>query len=165
MSSVTATDAGLTVRPATTEDLPLVADLFLAARAAAVPGMPPLIHEPDDVRAFFGRFDLTAADREFWVAEDARGIVAFAEVKGGWLDDLYVRPDRQGEGIGSVLLDLVKSLRPEGFSLWVFESNTPAREFYARHGLVERERTDGSGNEEQAPDIRMEWPGLTAPAS
>ena len=37
--------------------------------------------------------------------------------------------------------------------------NEPARAFYARHGLVELERTDGSANEEQAPDIRMAWPG------
>jgi GNAT superfamily N-acetyltransferase len=139
----------------------VVADIFLAARAAAFPAMPPLIHPPDDVRAFFGRFDLTAPDREFWVAEDGRGIVGFAEVKGDWLDDLYVRPDAQGEGIGSVLLDLVKSLRPGGFSLWVFESNAPARAFYATYDLVERERTDGSGNEEKSPDIRMEWPGQT----
>ena len=37
--------------------------------------------------------------------------------------------------------------------------NAPARGFYARRGLVELERTDGSGNEERAPDVRMAWPG------
>ena len=46
---------------------------------------------------------------------------------------------------------------PGGFCLWVFETNTPARGFYARHGLVELERTDGAGNEEKQPDIRMAW--------
>ena len=56
-----------------------------------------------------------------------------------------------------MLLDLVKAMRPGGFSLWVFESNTPAQAFYTRHGLVEREHTDGSGNEEREPDLRMEW--------
>ncbi len=76
-----------------------------------------------------------------------------------WLDHLFVRPDAKGEGIGSMLLDLVKGLRPHGFCLWVFESNTPARAFYGHRGLVELERTDGSGNEEKAPDIRMAWPG------
>jgi chorismate mutase len=35
----------------------------------------------------------------------------------------------------------------------------PAREFYARHGLVELERTDGSANEERQPDVKMVWPG------
>jgi chorismate mutase len=42
----------------------------------------------------------------------------------------------------------------------VFEMNEPARRFYAHHGLVELERTDGSANEEKKPDIRMAWPGL-----
>jgi chorismate mutase len=58
-----------------------------------------------------------------------------------------------------MLLDVVKSLRPDGFCLWVFESNAPARRFYARRGLVELERTDGSANEERSPDVRLAWPG------
>ncbi len=148
---------GLTIRPATREDLPAIADVFIATRAAAVPAMPPSIHPPHEVHAFYDAVDPVAGPREPWVAEDRRGVVAFAELTGDWLDALYVLPEAQGEGIGAALLDLAKSLRPGGFSLWVFESNTPARAFYARQGLVERERTDGSGNEEQAPDIRMEW--------
>jgi chorismate mutase len=70
---------------------------------------------------------------------------------------LYVDPGHQGEGIGSVLVDLAKSLRPDGLRLWVFQSNLGARRLYARHGFVEVEETDGSTNEEQAPDVRMEW--------
>ena len=50
-------------------------------------------------------------------------------------------------------------MRPDGFGLWVFEINGPARDFYGRHGFVELERTDGSANEEQSPDIKMVWPG------
>jgi chorismate mutase len=42
----------------------------------------------------------------------------------------------------------------------VFEMNTPARAFYERHGLLELERTDGRGNEEKCPDIKMAWPGV-----
>jgi chorismate mutase len=76
-----------------------------------------------------------------------------------WLDHLFVEPERQSAGVGGALLDVVKGLRPDGFCLWVFESNLPARTFYARRGLVELERTDGSGNEEKAPDVRMAWPG------
>lgn len=147
------------LRPATAADLPPMAEVFLAARAAAVPAMPPSVHPPADVRSYFLGLDLAAPGREAWVAEDDRGLVGFAKVTADWLDDLYVLPDAQGQGIGTALLDLVKALRPGGFALWVFESNAPARSFYARHGLVERERTDGGGNEERAPDIRMEWPG------
>jgi GNAT superfamily N-acetyltransferase len=157
---VTATD-GLTIRPATRTDLAAIADVFITTRAAAVPAMPPSIHPPDAVRRFYTTFDLAAGPREAWVAEDERGIVAFAMVDADWLDALYVLPDAQGEGIGAALLDLVKSLRPGGFSLWVFESNAPARAFYARHGLVEREHTDGSGNEEKSPDLRMGWAPVT----
>jgi chorismate mutase len=70
-----------------------------------------------------------------------------------------VLPERAGQGVGSALLDVVKSLLPRGFGLWVFLSNEPARRFYRRHGLVELETTDGSGNEEGAPDLRMVWEG------
>jgi chorismate mutase len=58
-----------------------------------------------------------------------------------------------------MLLDLVKSRRPDGFGLWVFASNAPARAFYLRHGLIELETTDGRDNQEHAPDVRMVWPG------
>jgi chorismate mutase len=58
-----------------------------------------------------------------------------------------------------VLLDLAKSLRPDGFSLWVFETNVGAQRFYGRHGQVPVRRTDGSDNEEKAPDIEMAWWG------
>jgi chorismate mutase len=54
---------------------------------------------------------------------------------------------------------VVKAQRPDGFCLWVFESNEPARGFYRRHGLVELEHTDGSANDEKAPDLKMAWPG------
>jgi chorismate mutase len=76
-----------------------------------------------------------------------------------WLEDLYVDRSAQRAGVGGALLDVVKAQRPGGFCLWVFESNEPARAFYRARGLVDLERTDGAGNEEKAPDIRMAWPG------
>ena len=91
------------------------------------------------------------------MAEVDGEVVGYVRLTPTWLDDLYVAPQHVGQGIGSVLLDVAKSVRPDGFSLWVFETNTPARAFYRRHGLVEREHTDGSDNEERAPDLRMSW--------
>lgn len=150
----------LVLRPAVPDDLPAVAEVFLRARAAAVPDMPPLVHGDDDVRAHVGRIDLDEPHRTMWVAQTPEGVsVAFAELRGDWLDDLYVDPDHQGHGVGGALLDLAKAERPDGFCLWVFESNLPARRFYQRQGLVTLDRTDGSGNEERAPDVRMAWPG------
>lgn len=148
----------LVLRPALSDDLRRVGELFWRTRAAAVPAMPPVVHERDDVLAFFAGFDL--AERDVWLAEGPTGdLRGFVELKGDWLDDLYVDPAHQGDGVGSALLELAMSLRPGGFELWVFASNAPARAFYARHGLIELETTDGSGNEEGSPDIRLAWPG------
>ncbi len=144
------------LRPATPEDLASVVEVHLTSRKAAVPSMPPMVHPDDDATAYLrGRM----ADAETWVAEVDGRVVGYALVDGDWLDHLYVLPRRAGQGIGSALLDLVRSLRPHGFALWVFESNEPARAFYARHGLVELETTDGSGNDEGVPDVRMAWLG------
>ena len=149
------TPTDLSLRQADDDDLPVVAELYLAARRAAP--MPPSVHSDADVRAWVTSWDLTA--REVWLAEAEGAPAGFANLTSTWLDGLYVAPDRQGRGAGSSLVDLAKTLRPAGIGLWVFEVNEPARAFYRRHGFVELERTDGSANEERAPDIRMVWPG------
>lgn len=153
------THTDLTVRRAGPEDAEAIADLYSAARVAAVPQMPPAVHTNAEDRQWMAE-QLARDDHEAWVASFPDGrIVGYALFTQAWLDHLFLDPEHLGAGIGSVLLDLVKSLRPDGFSLWVFESNTGARRFYARHGLVELEGTDGWGNEERAPDVRMAWPG------
>ncbi len=153
----------LALRPAAAEDSAALADLFLAARESAYPAMPRPVHPPERVRAWFrGWYDVEpgfAPAREAWLAERDGQLLGYLVLEGQWLDSLYVRPDLTGQGVGAALLDLAKGLRPDGFALWVFESNTGARRFYLRHGLWELEHTDGAGNEEGAPDLRMAWPG------
>jgi GNAT superfamily N-acetyltransferase len=144
----------LVLRPAEPADVADLVAVHVAARAAAP--MPANIHPDTEIHDFLaGRLGRD----EVWVAELDGAVAAYARFTKTWLDDLYVRPAHQGAGLGSALLSLVKSLRPDGFGLWVFESNEPARGFYARHGLVEAERTDGSANEERCPDVRMAWSG------
>ena len=147
----------LSLRPGVADDAEALAGLFIAARGAAFPDMPKSIHTTAEIRAWFG--ELFDTDREVWVAEQDDAVAGYLILDPEWLDSLYVRPDLTGQGIGSVLIDLAKSLRPAGFALWVFESNARAKAFYGRHGFFAAERTDGSGNEEKAPDIRMVWPG------
>jgi GNAT superfamily N-acetyltransferase/chorismate mutase len=149
--------AEVILRPATVQDLPVLADVHLASRLGAGDAFPPGVHSDADVRAWVGSWDLTTYD--VWLARLADRVVGYARCTPTWLDDLYVLPDVQGHGVGSTLLDLVKAERPDGFGLWVFESNVAAREFYARHGFVALERTDGSANEERSPDLKLVWPG------
>jgi chorismate mutase/ribosomal protein S18 acetylase RimI-like enzyme len=152
------TDGSLRLRRARPEESEALAALYGAARRAAAPAMPPARHSPEEDRGWFAA-RLRDGEHETWVAEDDGELLGYALVAATWLDHLFVAPGRQSEGIGGSLLELVKSIRPDGFCLWVFETNVRARAFYAGHGLVELERTDGSGNEEKAPDVRMAWPG------
>jgi len=156
----TDTDRDLTLRPALAEDLGEVAELYIATRRDALGSMPAPVHSDAEIREWFAALP---SSKEIWLAESSGpaggDLLGFAVLDRGWLDSLYVGPQHQARGIGSALLDLVKSLRPGGFALWVFASNTRGRGFYHRHGLVELEHTDGSANEERSPDVRMAWPG------
>lgn len=95
---------------------------------------------------------------ECWLAERAPDtVVALMVLDADWIDQLYVEPELTGAGIGSELIAVAKRERPGGLRLWTFVSNEGAQRFYLRHGFREVERTDGSGNEERAPDIRFAW--------
>jgi chorismate mutase len=147
----------LTLRAAVGDDADRLAEIHVRSRDAAFPAMPRGVHPPDEVRDWVRGWDLDAWD--VWVAEVGDRPVGYGVLADAWLHSLYVVPEHAGQGVGSALLDLAKSLRPDGFCLWVFESNTPARQFSGRRGLVSLERTDGAANEERAPDVRMAWPG------
>ena len=147
----------LELRAATAADLPAIAEVHLAARSAAGSAFPPGVHEDAEVRAWVSGWDLAAHD--VWVAARGGRVLGYTRSTPTWLDDLYVRPDAQGQGVGTALLERVLATHPDGVGLWVFESNEPARSFYARHGFIALERTDGSANEERSPDIKLVWPG------
>ena len=149
----------LTLRPATVEDAEPLATLLLTAREAAYPAMPRPIHPDLEVRQWFrARFD--APGTEVWMAERDGAPVGLLLLEDAWVHSLYVDPALVGRGIGSALLDLAKSLRPDGLGLWVFVSNDGAQRFYARAGFGEVRRTDGSDNEERAAGRRD---GLAGP--
>ena len=148
--------ADLTLRPAGAEDAEALATLFLEAREAAYPSIPPLVHPPDDVRRWL-RSRLDADEVELWLAERDAVPVALMLLEDAWLHSLYVAPGLTGQGIGALLLDLAKTRRPEGLGLWVFETNVEAQRFYRRHGFRVVRRTDGTENEERQPDLEMAW--------
>lgn len=139
------------------DDAAEVAALFARSRAAGLPWLPVLHTPEEDVAYFAGQLRDGVG---LGVAADGvgPGLRGFAVVRPGWLDHLYVDADCRGGGIGSALLDAARSASPGELHLWVFARNTRALAFYARHGAVEVERTDGRDNEEHEPDVRLVLP-------
>jgi GNAT superfamily N-acetyltransferase len=142
------------LRRARPDDAPAVAEVFLAARASAMPYLPEL-HTREEIRAWFR--DVVLTDLEVVVALVDERVAGFAALDEDALNHIYVHPEMQGRGIGDALLARVKELRADGFRLWVFQRNTDARRFYEQRGLRLVEVTDGSGNEEREPDALYEW--------
>ncbi|MEU7901572.1 GNAT family N-acetyltransferase [Actinoplanes sp. NPDC049118] len=151
-----------TARRAGPGDAPAVADLLIRARRAAADAIPPSVHPDAEVREWVATVVL--AEREVWLLDGAGGEpLAVLVLDGGWVDQLYVAPGLTGRGLGSRLIELAKSRRPAGLQLWTFAANTGAQRFYLRHGFAVAEATDGSGNEEKAPDVRFVWTGGSPP--
>ena len=140
-------------RRAGPDDATDVADVFLASFKATYDF--PLAHTDDEVRTWIR--DTLVPDHETWVATENDRIVGMLALAPGWIEQLYVAPDRLGHGIGSRLVTVAKERQHEGLSLWTFQVNDRARRFYERHGFVAVEATDGHANEERQPDVRYEW--------
>ena len=94
-------------------------------------------------------------------------VIGEADVQwGALLDNLHVRPEIKGQGLGTVLMHKagtwVQSKFPHsGLHLWVFEVNYPARRFYERLGATKEHRevgeVTGGGT---APVLRYVWASI-----
>jgi GNAT superfamily N-acetyltransferase len=145
----------LLIRPLEPSDTDEAAAVWWRSRHADDTQLPPAIPTAAEVAAWFA--DVLLPDAQTWLALDEDRIVAVLTLDGDDLDQLYDVPEAAGQGIGSTLVDLAKDLRPGGLALWTFQTNVRAQSFYKAHGFVEVRRTDGSANEERAPDVRMTW--------
>ncbi|MGH9105137.1 MAG: GNAT family N-acetyltransferase [Acidimicrobiales bacterium] len=127
--------------------------MYLRSGHAAVPAIPPLVHGDDDVRCWFA--GTVFPHQELSIAEEASGlVVGLMVLDGDFMSQFYVDPGHVGAGTGSALLSIAQSLRPGGLQLWTFQSDEDAQRFYERQGFTAVEWTDGTGNEERAPDVR-----------
>lgn len=130
------------------------ADVWLRSFAAALPTVR-CAHSAADVRDWFAR--VLVPRYETWVAVTEDTVTGVLVLHSEELKQLYLDPDRRGQGLGDRFMALAKRERPAGLSLWTFQVNAAARRFYKRHGFTEAEWTDGSHNDEHEPDIRYIW--------
>lgn len=116
----------------------------------APPWMPRL-HSREQDAAFVARL----IDRSTARCLRAPDPVGFIVWEAEEIPALYIDPDARRQGGGRALLADAKAAQ-DRLTLWAFQSNTPARAFYAAEGFAELRRTDGD-NDEGLPDILLEW--------
>lgn len=113
----------------------------------------PLLHSEAENIAFAGRM----IDHGWvWVALDGAAVRGFLAREGSYVHALYVARGARGRGVGTRLIAAAQA-ECARLELYTFVANTGARRFYARHGFVEVERSDGSRNDEGLPDILFVW--------
>jgi len=139
-----------------------LAALWWRSRQASIPSIPPPVHTADEVRAWFA--EVVVPGREVWLIGEEGAAAALLVLDGGWIDQLYVEPERVGTGLGARLVALAKHLRPGGLELDTFQSNRGAQRFYLRHGFVVSGTVDDD-NEEGAPALRLRWTPPGPPAA
>jgi ribosomal protein S18 acetylase RimI-like enzyme len=143
-------------------DAELIAAIFTSSRRAAMRYLPLLYTELQVLEWWIKDVVLRNSLVMLAVAYDRTG--GFASVQSGVLEHLYVSPQLQGRGLGTLLLAAAKEESPRGLRLHVFQRNLSARQFYERRGFKLVELRDGSSNEEGEPDAVYEWIGSGPPA-
>jgi putative acetyltransferase len=147
----------LAFRPVAPAEMTELADLWVGSWSQVYAGID-----------FDARREWLAGHIQSWIAEkNARLIGAYEEatgrmagfilidVDGGHLDQICVRHDVKGAGVGLALIDESKRLCPAGLTLGVNVRNTRAVAFYEREGFV---RTGESINPQSGlPIYHYRW--------
>jgi GNAT superfamily N-acetyltransferase len=145
------------VRPAREDEIEPLTQLFILARNE----MHYLPRVPDEAAV-----PIAARIREHeevWVAEEDGQLLGFLGIEHSTnlgapvLEKIYVEPTEQNRGVGTLLLEKAKELRPQELYLWVFQKNDGARRLYERHGFQLVKLTNGAENMEHEPDALYRW--------
>lgn len=133
--------------------MPALARLHRLTVTTSLPFVPHL-HTPEEDAWWFA--ERLYATNEVWLVEADGGPAAYIAFRPGFIEHLFVHPDRQGAGLGPQLLAKAKAAFSE-LSLWTFQQNLRARAFYEKHGFATVVETDGIDNEEKLPDVLYRW--------
>jgi GNAT superfamily N-acetyltransferase len=147
----------LDLRPTIANDAEAISEVFLRSRKELV-ACAPLVHPDDDVRRWIRQRLIPAGGVTVAVVdEQVIGFLATSTKDCSWIDHLYLHPVWVGRGIGTRLLEHARRELSPPIRLYTFQCNESARRFYERRGFQAIAFGDGSGNEEQCPDVLYEW--------
>jgi ribosomal protein S18 acetylase RimI-like enzyme len=113
----------------------------------------PVLHGQAEDEGFVAGLLQSHVVRVARIGSEPLGFLARQE---GRVQALHVDGAARGKGIGRALLDEVKAEEPE-VTLWTFQANARALDFYRREGFAEAERSDGQTTEERLPDVCLIW--------
>jgi GNAT superfamily N-acetyltransferase len=148
------------LRLATQEDAPAIATVLIESRLAFLP-FAPSARPQSRVRQWVTEH-LVPTGRVHVAEVDGKVVAAMATSDDGtyfWIDQLYVLPGFEAQGIGSQLLQVAHKNLGRPILLHTFQANSGARRFYERHGYQAIKFTDGHSNEEKCPDVLYQLEG------
>ena len=138
------------LRPATPLDAGRIGAI-MSAWIEETPWIPQLHTRAEDI-AYAG----IMIDRGWVTVAESQTVVGYLARDKVDVVALYVDRAARCQGIGTLLLTDAMQ-HADTLQLWTFEANIGAQRLYARLGFNETHRTDGSGNDENLPDIHFEW--------
>lgn len=145
----------VSIRPYRPDDFEPLALLWRQAREQAFPEFQRAKgHSFEEDQAYFR--DVILVNDDVWVAEIANLPAGFLAIAGDFIDQLFVAPAHQRQGVGWALLDHAKSLSPSGLRLYTFQVNANGRAFYEKNGF-RAARFGVSPPPESEPDVEYHW--------
>ena len=75
------------------------------------------------------------AGKRIWLLKDKGGAVGLVSVHGSLIENLYVAPEKQKQGYGTMLLHFAIDQCVEMPTLWILSNNDGARKLYERQGF------------------------------
>ncbi|MEM9160994.1 MAG: GNAT family N-acetyltransferase [Verrucomicrobiota bacterium] len=154
------------IRLARNSDIPAIADIWYRSGRTAYSFLPDWKElTPQRSQEIIAKYILP--HKQTWLALESNHPIAFLclqpQRSGSGdrsdlplVDRLYVYPSRQGEGIGTQILNHSKALHPEGLELYTHQANHPARRFYEKRGFLPI-AFGLSPHPESAPDVKYRW--------
>src|SRR5262245_1369881 len=168
---------GVAVRAAAAVDMPAIADIHASSWRVAYRGLFPdaFLDGPliDNRLAHWSGIPdrMTASDRLLLAEQDgapAGFIAGWSSERLGcepgfdlFIDNLHIRPELRGRGIGLRLMRELIAMRPRPRKtrayLWLVDGNLPAHRFYARLGGRDADHREKRFGDAMVGELRIVW--------